>query len=270
MRVRIGSLAFGALALMTSIGPSLYAGDPHRILASGLTERGAPAAPSSALWLGADGLGRDELARALVGGTTSLGIALLATAVAAGIALVVGVGAGLARGRVERGAMFLADLWSSLPFLLVALVLHRLVREPSIATLAVLLGALSWTTLARVVRAKTKQVAASDFIDAARALGLDRVTIAMRHVLPHVVPTVLVGASVLAGQMVLAESAMSYLGVGVPPPHATWGSMLRDGQELFGFAPRLVIVPGVLITLTVLSLNLIGEGLRDALDPRDP
>jgi peptide/nickel transport system permease protein len=132
-----------------------------------------------------------------------------------------------------------------------------------------LLGFLSWTTLARVTRAKTLQVRELEFVQAARALGASHGRILLRHIMPNVLGPAIVIATTMVANMIIVESAMSYLGLGVKPPTASWGSMLRDGQEYLTHAPGLVFLPGLLIVATVFGFNLLGEGLRDALDPKE-
>jgi ABC-type dipeptide/oligopeptide/nickel transport system permease subunit len=156
----------------------------------------------------------------------------------------------------------------SLPFLLVAITLQRVWSSPSLLALYVILGVLSWTTLARVTRTKTMQVRALDYVQAARALGMSEGEIVFRHILPNVLGPVIVIGTTLVANMVIAESAMSYLGLGVQPPQASWGSMLLDGQRLFEREPRVLMLPATLIVATVFGFNLLGDGLRDALDPK--
>lgn len=255
------------VVLVAALGPLLAPHDPAALLPGGLLDDGTPA-PPGALLLGADTMGRDELSRLLHGGKLSLGVALVATAIAVTLGLFVGVVSGSRRGVVDSVSMQAADVLSSLPFLLIAITLERAVGEPSPWSLAVLLGVLSWTTLARVTRTKTMQVHELDYVVAARALGLSTPRILLHHVLPNVLGPAIILGTTLVAQMILVESAMSFLGVGVQPPASTWGTMLRDGQDLLSVVPRLVLLPGSLIVMTVFGFNLLGEGLRDAIDPK--
>lgn len=265
---RVGAALLGVVFAVAALGPALAPHDPATILPGGLDDEGLPAPASSELWLGGDTLGRDELSRLLHGGSLSLGVALAATAIAAALGLVVGVVSGYRGGALDAVCMQAADVTNSLPFLLVAITLERAIGHPSPWSLAVLLGCLSWTTLARVTRTKTMQVRELDFVTAARALGFGEARILLRHVLPNVLgPAIVVGTNLVA-QMILVESAMSFLGVGVQPPAATWGSMLRDAEDALAFAPELTVYPGLLIVMSVFGFNLLGEGLRDALDVR--
>lgn len=264
---RVGLVLVVLVLGLAFLGPSFAPHDPAEMIPGGLLEDGSPVGPG-ALLLGADTLGRDELSRLMHGGFLSLGVALVATALAVSLGLFVGVVAGYVGGVVDSLAMQAADVLSSLPFLLIAITLERAVAEPSPWSLAALLGFLSWTTLARVTRTKTQQVRDLDFVTAARALGLGEARILFVHVLPNVLSPAIVLGTTLVAQMILVESAMSFLGVGVQPPLATWGTMLRDGQDVFSVAPALVFYPGVLIVATVFGFNLLGEGLRDAFDPK--
>jgi peptide/nickel transport system permease protein len=264
---RLGAVLVALVALVAVIGPFVAPHDPAAILPGGLLDDGTPA-PPGALLLGADTMGRDELSRLLHGGKLSLGVALIATLVATSVGLAIGVISGYRRGLFDSVAMQAADVVSSLPFLLVAITLERALSEPSPWSLALLLGGLSWTTLARVTRTKTQQVREQEHVAAARALGLGEARVLVRHVLPNVLGPAIVLGTTLVAQMILVESAMSFLGVGVQPPLSTWGTMLRDGQDVFSVAPSLVLYPGALIVMTVFGFNLLGEGLRDALDPK--
>ena len=155
-----------------------------------------------------------------------------------------------------------------LPFLLIAIAVNRAVANPSLWSLYLLLGGLSWPALARVTRTKVMQVRALDFVTAIEALGAPTRRVLLRHVLPNVLgPAVIIGTTMVA-DMFVTESAMSFLGLGVQPPQASWGSMLYEGRDALGHAPHLLVLPGLLIALTVFGFNLLGEGLRDALDPK--
>lgn len=254
------------------VGPWFTPHDPDQQFRDELLDRvGAPAG----LWerpghpLGADPIGRDELSRLLDGGKVSLTVALGATALATLLGLLAGVVAGFFGGWWDSLLMRFVDLLLSLPFLLIAIALQSVIDEPGLWTLCLVLGFLSWTTLARVTRSKTKQVRGLDYVQAARALGLPPWRIILRHVVPNVMSPVIVLATILVANMIIAESALSYLGIGVAPPKASWGNMLREGQEMLMYAPRLVLLPGSMILVAVVGFNLMGEGLRDALDPND-
>ncbi|RLB54257.1 MAG: ABC transporter permease [Deltaproteobacteria bacterium] len=266
-------LALVVLVTLTAVvGPLLAPHSPEeQNLEELLHDNGLPIAPGEnpAHPLGADTLGRDELSRLLHGGAVSMQVALFATALAVFIGLSIGIISGYFGGAVDMFAMRGVDILLSLPFLLIVIAIQRVVDRPELWTLFLLLGLLSWTTLARVTRAKTMQVRELEYVQAARALGMSRRRILLRHVLPNVMGPAIVIGTTLVAQMIIVESAMSFLGFGVQPPNASWGSMLREGQQYLSHAPRLVLYPGLLIMATVFGFNLLGEGLRDALDPKD-
>lgn len=262
-------LAFSILGL--SIGPWIVPHDPLAQFTEVLIRPdGSLVGPFEIprFWLGADPLGRDEFSRLVAGGGLSLAVAAMAAFIAVALGLAVGLSAGYLGGRFDSLAMRAVDFVLSLPFLLIAIALNRVFNKPGLVTLALLLGCLSWTSLARVVRARTLQVRDLGYVRAAKSLGFGPLYVMWHHVLPNVLaPTLVLGTTTLGG-MVLVESAMSFLGLGIRPPLPTWGSMLRDGQELMLHAPHLVLLPGILIAATVFSLNLLGESLRDVLDAR--
>ena len=268
-----GALAGGVLVvfvlLASFVGPALAPADPDLIQEAGLLDDGTPAAPDEHFLLGADNLGRDELSRLLYGGRVSLAVALGAVLIAGVLGFAAGLVAGYFRGAVDTATIQTINFVLSLPFLLVAIALNRVIDDPSLFSLCVLLGGLSWTTLARVTRAKTLQVRELSYVEAARALGMSHGRILARHVVPNVLGPAIVIVTTLIAQMIIAESAMSFLGLGVKPPTASWGTMLSDGQDYLGAAPRLLLLPGALIVITVFGFNLLGEGLRDALDPKE-
>lgn len=269
---RVG-LALVILVLAAAfVGPSIAPHNPNEQFTDVLLEAdGLPKGPAavSGFVLGADVLGRDELSRLLHGGAVSLQVALFATSLAVVLGMVVGVVAGFFGRVVDSIAMRTVDVFLSLPFLLLAIAIQRVVDRPELWVLYLLLGCLSWTTLARVTRTKTLQIRELEFVQAAFALGMTRMRILWRHVLPNMLGPAIVIGTTLVAQMVIVESAMSFLGLGVQPPQASWGSMLREGQDMMAHAPRLVLFPGILIVLTVFGFNLLGEGLRDAFDPKE-
>lgn len=261
-------LVLGAIVFAFG-GPELAPYPPNEQSDEGLSELGIPLGPSDKFVLGTDALGRDELSRLLHGGRVSMEVALFATAIALAFGLCIGVVAGYYGGLVDGVAMRLTDTLLSLPFLLIAIAVHRAIARPGITTLYILLGCFSWPALARVTRAKVLQVKQLEFVSAARALGARGSRVVLRHVLPNVVgPAVVLGTSMVA-DMIIVESAMSFLGLGVQPPQASWGSMLYESRELMTHAPHLLIAPAVMIVITVFGFNLLGEGLRDALDPKE-
>jgi ABC-type dipeptide/oligopeptide/nickel transport system permease subunit len=268
-----GALAGAALVLLVTstslLGPLFSAHDPNEQFAEGLTAQGLPRDPGDAgHLLGTDGLGRDEFSRLLHGGLVSMQVAFFATGLSLLLGLSVGIVAGYFGGRIDGFCMRAVDVLLSLPFLLIAIAINRAVSNPSLWSLYVLLGSLSWPALARVTRTKVMQVRALEYIAAAQALGAATRRVLLRHVVPNVLgPAIIIGTTMVA-EMIVVESAMSFLGLGVQPPQASWGSMLYEGRDALAHSPHLLVAPGLLIAMTVFGFNLLGEGLRDALDPK--
>lgn len=223
--------------------------------------------PSSSYWLGTDKFGRDVLSQILVGARTTLFVGV----VAVGVAAVVGVPLGILAGMAPRWAGQLImrgnDLLLAFPALLLA-IMFAAVYGGSTLTAMVAIGIATVPSFARIIRSGTLQVMRTEYVLAARAAGRRPVAIGVRHVLPNVAGLVIVQASVSFAIAVLAEAALSFLGLGTPPPTPSWGRMLQESQELLWTAPRLAVVPGVAIALAVLGFNLLGDGLRDRFDPR--
>lgn len=274
-RLRPAVAGAGVLALLAGaclVGPWLAGHGPlESDFVHGVSSVSTPVGPCAAFPLGADRLFRDVFARLVAAGRLSLGIATGATAVAAILGTTVGLTAGWfasSKARVVDDLLMRSvDVLLALPFLLVVMAIGTAFHRTSALTILVTLGMTGWLGLARVVRAKTMQVCALDYVEAARALGQPAVGIVVRHVLPNVAGVVLVTATTLMAQMVVADSTLGYLGVGIAPPTPTWGRMLAEGQDYLLVAPWLVAAPGGAILLAVLGFNLLGEGLRDALEP---
>jgi ABC-type dipeptide/oligopeptide/nickel transport system permease subunit len=267
----VGTLLMCILLAIVGLRPWIASKDPARLdIDHGLTLRGAPLPPSVDAPLGTDQLGRDVWARIAAGAGTSLEIATLATLVTLLIGLAIGLVAGYAGGWVDHVLMRLVDLVLSFPFLLLAILLAALLREANLASsslpIVLTLGCVGWTTIARVIRGKAMSVSRSEMILAARALGASPARIVMRHVLPNVAGVVIVMTALGFAQNLLAESVLSYVGLG--PATTTWGHMLFEGRSYYRTAPWLVIAPGVAILVAVVAFNLVGEGLRDAFDPK--
>ncbi|MCS6797495.1 MAG: ABC transporter permease [Myxococcota bacterium] len=272
----VGLALVGLVNAVAWIGPAFAPFDPSEQLEGGTDpQTGAPVPPGThlagrgTLWLGADEVGRDELSRLLAGTRISLLVAFGATLLAVALGVLIGILAGYAGGPTDTVAMRSIDLLQSLPFLLVAIALNRVIDRPDLWVLCLVMGGLSWTTLARVMRAKTLQVRELEYVQAARALGAPAARLLLRHVLPNAIQPALVLGTTLVAQMIIFESAMSYLGLGVRPPTPSLGSMLHSGQQWLTHQPVLVLAPSALIVATVFGFNLLGEGLRDVLDPKD-
>jgi ABC-type dipeptide/oligopeptide/nickel transport system permease subunit len=256
--------------LFTLLGPWLA---PHDYASqysdTGLSPEGAPLGPSAAFPLGTDHLGRDVLSRLMYGAWVSMAVGFVATAISLVIGVSFGLLAGYFRGWVDTLLMRFTDVMLSFPFLLLCIVIVKLRGEPGIGNVFLVLGLLGWTSMARVVRSKVLSLREMEFVTAARALGAGHLRILLRHILPNILGPVIVLATLNIAVSILSESVLSYLGLGVPAPAPSWGQMLSDGQAFYRIAPRLIFAPGALILLTVLGFNLLGEGLRDVLDPKN-
>jgi peptide/nickel transport system permease protein len=222
---------------------------------------GRRAAPSAAHWFGTDDLGRDLLARVLSGARVSLAIGVLAAALTVALGAGIGIVAGWTGRWIDALLMRLADAVLAvprLPLLMVASIIAR----PDIFVLIVLVAAVSWMETARIVRAEVKALASRGFVEAARAMGTGAVVSMWRHVVPNVMPTLVVAATLAVGRSILLESALSFFGVGVQPPRASWGNMLYQAQATMTTEPWLALFPGAAILLSVLTVNALGQQLN--------
>lgn len=223
--------------------------------------------PSSAHWFGTDELGRDVLTRVLFGARISLKVGFVAVGIAVCIGTAIGLVAGYYGGWVDALLMRLVDIMLCFPtFFLILAVIAML--EPSIWYIMVVIGLTGWMGVARLVRAEVLSLREREFVMAARALGASDLRIIVRHILPNALSPVLVSATLGVAGAILTESALSFLGIGVQPPIPSWGNILTSGKDYIEFAWWLSLFPGLSILITVLSYNLVGEGIRDALDPR--
>ena len=225
------------------------------------------AAPSGAHWLGSDTLGRDLLVRLLYGGRVSLGVGLAATFVALTIGVVYGAVAGYVGGKRDAFMMRVVDIMYSLPFPIFVILLMVFFGK-NIVLLFVAIGAVEWLTMARIVRGQVMAVKKMEFIEAARSLGYGRRRIIFRHILPNILGPIIVYTTLTIPSVMLLEAFLSFLGLGVQPPMSSWGVLIKDGAEKMEEFPWLLIYPGVMFSLTLFSLNFLGDGLRDALDVR--
>jgi peptide/nickel transport system permease protein len=231
-------------------------------------ERLKNARPSSAHWFGTDAYSRDVLSRVLFGARVSLGVAVLAVAVSVTVGTAYGAVAGFVGGRVDAAMMRLVDTLLSLPRVLLLIAVLTMWGHLPTMWLVLALGLTGWFGVSRLARAQVIATKGREFVVAAQALGASEGRVLARHVLPHVVAPVLVTAMLGVGNVIALEAGLSYLGVGVQPPEASWGSILQDGAESVATAWWVALAPGVAIVLTVLAINIVGDGLRDALDPR--
>ena len=224
-------------------------------------------APSAEHWMGTDGLGRDVLSRMLFGGQISLLVGLVAVGISTAIGIVLGALAGFYRGWVDTLIMRLVDIMLSIPsFFLILAVIAFL--TPSIINIMIVIGLTSWMGVTRLVRAEFLSLREREFVMASRTLGAKDMRLIFTHLLPNSLTPIIVSAVLGVASAVLMESGLSFLGLGVQPPQASWGNILTDGKEYIQFAWWLSLFPGLAILVTVLGYNLLGEGLRDALDHR--
>jgi oligopeptide transport system permease protein len=224
-------------------------------------------APCARNWLGTDQLGHDLLVRIFYGGRISLAVGLSATVVALTIGIVYGAVAGFVGGAVDAAMMRIVDVLYALPFTLFVILLMVFFGR-NIILLFVAIGAVEWLTMARIVRGQVMAVKRMEFVEAAQAMGFGRQRILFRHILPNILGPVIVYTTLTVPSVMLIESFLSFLGLGVQPPMSSWGVLIKDGAEKMEEFPWLLLFPGAVFSLTLFSLNFLGDGLRDALDVR--
>jgi peptide/nickel transport system permease protein len=254
------------VVLLAALAPWISPFDPDEQFVEGLTTEGAPMAPATPYWMGTDLLGRDLLSRLIFGARTSLFIGVLANGLAVLIGTLVGLTAGFVRGWLGSVLMRLTDLMMAFPALLLAIALSA-IFQPSVWIVAMVIAMVNWVQIARVIYAETVALSARDFVAVERTLGASSLRILFSHLLPHLLPTILVWATLGISTTVLLEATLSYLGVGVQPPTPSWGNIIFESQTYFTSAPWLVFIPGAAIILLSLAFNLVGDALRDELDP---
>ncbi len=266
---RIGFIVLLVMVLAVLLAP-LSPYDPDK---SNVAERFQ--APSWQHPMGTDPLGRDVLTRILFGGRVSISVGVLVVAITLTLGVSIGAVAGYAGGIVDNILMRITDAALTLPSLLVLILLGAILREVelplfernSVVTIAAVIGLLSWMTFARLVRAAFLTLRELDFVTASRALGASPLRIVLRHILPNTVGPIIVESTLELGYAIIEESGLSFLGFGIQPPTPSWGNLLSNAQENFIRYPWLAIFPGVMIFLTIISVNYVGDGLRDAFDP---
>ena len=259
-----------AIILTVTLGaifaPWLAPYSPDEQLFDGLTIEGAPLAPNGSFLFGTDLLGRDLLSRILYGARTSLIIGVVANGAALIIGTLIGVTAGFFRGWIGAILMRFTDLMMAFPALLLAICLAA-IFTPSLWIVAMVIALVNWVQTARVIFTETTALSEREFIAAERSLGASTPRILFRHILPHLVPMIIVWGTLGISTTVLLEATLSYLGVGVQPPTPSWGNIIFENQTYFQAAPWLVFIPGAAILLLALAFNLVGDALRDVLDP---
>ncbi len=287
-RAAIVSLfVFTIILLLCFLGPLLpFVQSPTLINLSNAT-----AAPSAEHWFGTDQLGRDLFARVLYGGQVSLLVGLVATAVAVVIGVIYGAFAGYAGGKIDDLMMRFVDILFALPFLVLVILFALVVDKPAseftewvirttglardrvapittLIPLFIAIGAIGWLTIARIVRAQVMAVKKQEFVEAAISLGLGRGRILFRHILPNVIGPIIIYTTLAVPGIMLLESVLSFLGLGVKPPNSSWGILIKDGADRMEISWLLLFFPALFFATTLFALNFLGDGLRDALDPK--
>ena len=266
-KMALFGLALVVLIVGTAIlAPLIAPFDPFEQHFDGLSLFGEPLPPDATYLLGTDLLGRDLLSRLLYGARTSLIIGVMANGIALIIGTVIGITAGYFQGWLGSVLMRFTDLMMAFPALLLAICLAA-IFQPSIWIVAFVIALVNWVQTARVIYTETSALAARDFIAAERTLGASTARILFRHILPHLVPLIIVWGTLGISTTVLLEATLSYLGVGVQPPTPSWGNIIFENQTYFQSAPWLVFIPGFAIVVLALAFNLVGDALRDVLDP---
>ncbi|HZG82254.1 MAG TPA: oligopeptide ABC transporter permease, partial [Brevibacillus sp.] len=227
------------------------------------------APPSGEHWLGTDSLGRDIVSRLIYGGRISLSVALVAVAISTCIGVLLGLLAGYYGKWVDAIIMRITDIVICFPVLFLVISVSTMLT-PSIYNVMIIIGLVSWTTMTRLVRGEVLRIREMEYVEAVRALGQNNLVIVFKHVLPNIMAPITVQATLQTAEAILTESALSFLGVGVQQPIPSWGNMLQDATSIMvlQFKPWIWAPPGIAILLTILSINLVGDGLRDALDPK--
>lgn len=272
IRFRRDQLALGGLVVIiifiaaAVLAPAIAPYNPSEQFFDGLTLEGSPLAPNSRFWFGTDTNGRDQFSRLLYGAQTSLLIGIVANGIAVFVGTCLGVVAGYLRGFLGAAIMRFTDLMMAFPPLLLAIALAAILK-PGLNIVIMVIALVNWVQIARVIYAETLALSEREYIEAARAMGANTWRILWRHLLPHLVPTIIVYATLGIATTVLLESMLSFLGRGVQPPTPAWGMMIFESQSYFLNAPWLVFIPGAAILILALAFNLVGDGLRDVLDP---
>ncbi|MEE8398291.1 MAG: ABC transporter permease [Desulfobacterales bacterium] len=223
--------------------------------------------PSADHWFGTDVFGRDQLTRVMFGGRVSLAVGFLATAVSLLIGVMWGTVAGYAGGRIDMALMRIVDVLYALPFIIFVILL-MVIFGRNLLLLFMAIGAVEWLTMARIVRGQVLTIRKQEFVEAAIVMGLSRWRIVTRHVIPNVLGPVIVYTTLTIPSVMLLEAFLSFLGLGIQPPMCSWGLLISYGVETMEEYPWLLIFPGMMLSLTLFSLNFLGDGLRDALDPK--
>jgi peptide/nickel transport system permease protein len=262
----VGAIFLILLTITCFLGPTITGhNDPNAINVTSSASTFAP--PSWQFPFGTDDVGRDEFSRAMFGGQVSLIIGIGSMLVSIILGVAIGAFAGYFGGIIDNILMRLTDIVLSVPLYLLLFVLSTALTDHSPRSVILLIAVFGWTTMARLVRSEFIAQREREYVMAARTIGAKDIRLMFRHILPNAAGPIIVNATLLIGSNIIIESILSYFGFGVQPPDATWGNMISYGQGFMDTDPLLVFIPGLLIFLTVLSINLVGDGLRDALDP---
>jgi oligopeptide transport system permease protein len=261
---QIGGTIFICITLLCLIGPSLssYSFD-QQDLAYGAQS------PSTEHWLGTDDLGRDLFLRILTGGRISIGVGFAATLIALIIGVSYGALAGYIGGKTEAAMMRFVDAVYALPFTMIVIILTVTFDKKSIFLIFMAIGAVEWLTMARIVRGQTRALRKHTYVDAALVIGSSHSRILFKHILPNLIGPVIVYTTLTIPAVILLESILSFLGLGVQPPASSWGILINDGAQKLDIYAWMLIFPALFFSLTIFALNFIGDGVRDALDPKE-
>lgn len=265
-RAAFGLFVIGLMVSAALFAPWIMPHDPFEQSFDGLTLEGAPLPPGGEFPLGTDLLGRDLLSRLILGARTSLVIGVLANGIAVIVGAGIGITAGYFGGWLGAGLMRFTDLMMAFPALLLAIVLAA-IFQPSLLIVALVIAMVNWVQMSRVIFTETRSLAEREFVQVQRSIGSGHGRILGRHLLPHLLPSIVVFGTLGISTTVLLEATLSYLGVGVRPPIPSWGNIIFENQTYFASAPWLVFFPGAAILLLALAFNLVGDALRDILDP---
>lgn len=263
----IGGFIVIVLLLIAIFAPFLAPHDPLKQYDSGLNTMGMPVGPTHQFVFGTDPEGRDVLSRVIFGARVSLEVGIFASIISLVIGVVLGIVSGYFGGWIDMAVMRFTDMILAFPFLLFVIALVAIL-QPSVSNVYIAIGVLGWAQMARIIRGQVLSVKEYEFVQAARAIGAGSGSIIFKEILPNVIAPIIVFTTLNVGTNILTEAALSFLGIGVQPPYPSWGNMLQEGMTVMQLAPWMIYVPGLALLIAVLGFNLLGDGLRDWLDPR--
>ena len=263
--VAAACILLGLIVLAVIVGPWI---SPHTYYAMDMDAVLSPPQMAGQHWFGTDDLGRDLFVRVMQGGRISLMVGIVATIVSLVFGVVWGATAGYVGGRIDHLMMRVVDIFYAIPFMFFVILLMVLFGR-NIILIFVAIGAVNWLDMARIVRGQTLALRGRDFVEAAEVIGASQTRIIFRHIVPNLAGIVVVHATLTVPQVILIESFLSFIGLGVQEPMTSWGALVQQGTQLMSVAPWVLLFPAVLLALSLVCLNFIGDGLRDALDPKD-